>query len=471
LSEESSEANAFVESLRESVDVPSAERAARDEVNPPMIRHWCDVMTDHNPIYTNPEVAAKSIHGGIVAPPSMLDTWLMSGLAPRLEEESEVGEAAGAVSVMSKLDAAGFSSVVATNSSHEYGRYLRPGDRLRARQSLASVSGEKKTALGVGHFLTSETEFVDQDDACVGRMQFTILKYKPGTGSVSASDDAGAGLMPRPRPAISRDTRFFWDGIDRGELRIQKCNACSVLHHPPMVRCRDCGAYDMGWAVSKGRGHVYSFAEVHYPQDPSFEYPVLAVLVELEEGTRMLSNLVGVNADEVEIGMPVELAIEATDPELNLPLFRPARPARRETTLCFEDVKPGDGLAPCPNSVTPTLIVGGAMASRDFQDVHHDVELAKKRGSPNIFMNIMTSGGLTSRYITDWAGPEALFRNMKIRLGAPNYPGDTLTFRGEVKSAESRDGKGVVEVGVRGSNRLGDHVSGSVELELPRRSS
>jgi acyl dehydratase len=120
-------------------------------------------------------------------------------------------------------------------------------------------------------------------------------------------------------------------------------------------------------------------------------------------------------------------------------------------------------------AITPTLIVGGAMASRDFQDVHHDVELAKKRGSPDIFMNIMTSGGLTSRFVTDWAGPEVILRNMRIRLGAPNYPGDLMTFTGLVNSSETRDGKGIIEIGVRGANRFGDHVSGTLELELPRR--
>jgi acyl dehydratase len=214
---------------------------------------------------------------------------------------------------------------------------------------------------------------------------------------------------------------------------------------------------------------VYSFVEIHHPQYPIFDYPLIAVLVELEEGTRILSNLVGIDADEVEVGMPVELVIQATDPELNLPLFRRARPPRRETTLNFEDVKIGDALPPCPVAITPTLIVGGAMASRDFQDVHHDVELAKKRGSPDIFMNIMTSGGLTSRFVTDWAGPEVILRNMKIRLGAPNYPGDLMTFTGLVNSSEMRDGKGIIEVGVRGANRFGDHVSGTLELELPRR--
>ncbi len=468
---DNADADAFLESLREGVGIKSAIRTSPDEVNQPMIRHWCDAMTDHNPVYTRPEFADKSVHGDIVAPPSMLDSWLMVGLALRPEQLSDQGKAVGMLPIITKLDTAGFTSVVATNSTHEYDRYLKLGDRLQVHQSITNVSAEKKTALGVGHFFTTRTEFMDQDGESVGRMDFTILKFKPGTGSIPMTADAGAAFAPkqRPRPEISRDTRFFWDGIDLGELRIQKCDDCDSLYHPPMVRCPKCGAYDLGYVVSKGRGTVYSFVEVHHPQFPIFDYPLLAVLIELEEGTRILSNLIGVSADDVEIGMPVELAIRATDPELNLPLFVRARPARRETTRVFEDVSVGDKLAPCPVSITPTLIVGGAMASRDFQDVHHDVELARKRGSPNIFMNIMTSGGLTSRYVSDWAGPEALLRNMKIRLGAPNYPGDTMTFSGLVNSAEVRDGKGVIEVGIRGSNQLGDHVSGTLELELPRR--
>ena len=131
------------------------------------------------------------------------------------------------------------------------------------------------------------------------------------------------------------------------------------------------------------------------------------------------------------------------------------------------DLKVGDQMAPCPVPITPTQIVAGAVASRDFQDVHHDPAKAKKRGSPSIFMNIMTTSGLTSRYITDWAGPNVIFRDLSIRLGVPNFPDDTMTFSGQVNKAEICDGKGIVEVSVRGANSIGDHVTATAELELP----
>jgi uncharacterized OB-fold protein/acyl dehydratase len=466
-----SEAAALLDRLRAIVGVFSAAHTTRDDVNQPMIRHWCEAMSDHNPVYTDPVFAAKSVHGGIVAPPTMLDTWLMLGQAPRLPQLSEAGEPVGLVPVMEGLDAAGFTGIIATNTTHEYDRYLRLGDRLRVRSVLTKVSDEKKTAIGIGHFLTAATEFVDQNGERVGRIELRVLKFKPGTGSIPTAADFADAPSPgqRPRPAISRDTKFFWDGIDAGELRIQQCTGCRALHHPPVVRCPTCGAYDLGYVVSTGRGTVYSFAEIHHPQFPMFQYPLLGVLVELEEGTRILSNLIAVEPDRVQVGMPVELAIEtvAVDPELSLPFFRPARPPRRETTLRCADVKVGDLLPPCPVPITPTLIVAGAIASQDFEGVHHDAEIARKRGSPNIFMNIMTTGGLTGRYVTDWAGPEALVRNMKIRLGIPNFPGDTMTFVGQVNAIEIRGGGGIVEVGVRGFNRLGDHVSGTLDLELP----
>ena len=110
--------------------------------------------------------------------------------------------------------------------------------------------------------------------------------------------------------------------------------------------------------------------------------------------------------------------------------------------------------------ITRTMIVATAIASRDYQDVHHDPALAVERGSRDVFMNILTTNGLVGRYITDWAGPAASLRKVAIRLGAPNYPGDTMTLTGNVIDDED----GVVSVRGRGVNGIGVHVTGTVTV-------
>ena len=133
----------------------------------------------------------------------------------------------------------------------------------------------------------------------------------------------------------------------------------------------------------------------------------------------------------------------------------------------FEDVALGDELPELVVVLTPTLIIAGAIASRDYQDVHHDVELARSRGMPGIFMNILTTNGFVGRFVTDWAGPDAAIRRIAIRLGVPNFAGDTMRITGRVASVERQDGKGVVEVEVVGHNRLGKHVNGTVTVVMP----
>jgi acyl dehydratase len=130
------------------------------------------------------------------------------------------------------------------------------------------------------------------------------------------------------------------------------------------------------------------------------------------------------------------------------------------------DVQVGDELPPLAIPLTRTRIVATAIATRDYQDVHHDPSLAVERGSKDIFMNILTTNGYVGRFVTDWAGPDATLKKVAIRLGAPNYPGDTMTLRGTVTSVD--EASGVVEVGLKGSNSIGDHVTGTVTLELPR---
>ncbi|MFD0122851.1 MULTISPECIES: MaoC family dehydratase [Streptomyces] len=128
----------------------------------------------------------------------------------------------------------------------------------------------------------------------------------------------------------------------------------------------------------------------------------------------------------------------------------------------------GDTLPPLEIPVTRTLIVSGAIASRDYQDVHHDAALAQEKGSPDIFMNILTTNGLVGRYITDHLGPRAVLRKVAIRLGAPNYPGDTMTLTGTVTSVSGTVAAGtVVEIRVVGANGIGHHVTGTVTAEVP----
>ena len=133
-------------------------------------------------------------------------------------------------------------------------------------------------------------------------------------------------------------------------------------------------------------------------------------------------------------------------------------------TLSIDAVEVGESLPELAIPITPTLIVAGAIASRDYQDVHHDRDLAQDKGSADIFMNILTTNGLVGRYISDWAGAEAIIKKVSIRLGAPNYPGDTMTLSGTVMAKEP---DGTVMVDVVGRNKLGEHVVGTVDVILP----
>ena len=137
----------------------------------------------------------------------------------------------------------------------------------------------------------------------------------------------------------------------------------------------------------------------------------------------------------------------------------PANPTSKRSS----ELSVGDELPEFALNVTSAVIVAGAVASRDFMPAHHDPEYAKGQGAPDVFMNILTTNALVSRYVTDWAGPGAVIQNVSIRLGTPNTPGDTMTFRGSV--VEVDDDSATLEI--KGSNAWGDHVTGRVRLALP----
>ncbi|MHC8318695.1 MaoC family dehydratase [Pseudomonas sp. LB3P31] len=136
-----------------------------------------------------------------------------------------------------------------------------------------------------------------------------------------------------------------------------------------------------------------------------------------------------------------------------------------KNTKRFDDVRPGEALPELAVPVTVTLINGGAIATRDYFPGHHDAEAARTLGSPHVFMNILTTNGLVQRFIEQWAGPLAQFTALKIKLGAPNYPGDCMTFNGSVTGVDADTRS--VEITLSGKNSMGNHVTGTVTLVLP----
>ncbi|MCU1394364.1 MAG: hypothetical protein JWM34_2792 [Ilumatobacteraceae bacterium] len=283
-----------------------------DPVNVPMVRHWVEAMGDTNPIYVDEAAAAASVHGGLVAPPTMLQAWVMRAYGV---DRNATGPNPYA-DLTTLVESHGFTSVVASNSESTYDRYLRPGDRIAMRTVIDSVSPEKSTALGAGHFITTRQDYFDQDGERVGSMLFRILKFRP------APKVAPAAARPlRPRPATTHDIAFFFDGLLEGKLLIQRCADCGTLRHPPGPMCRNCRSLRWDTLQSAGNGTIHSFVVVHYPQVPSFDYPNQVVLVELDEGVRLVANTLDIPREQLVIGSRVRLGIERVDADLALPFF------------------------------------------------------------------------------------------------------------------------------------------------------
>jgi uncharacterized protein len=308
-------------------------------VNEPMIRHWVEAMGDTNPIYTSEEAAQSHGHDGVIAPPTMLQAWIMRGLlaSQLVDAAREAGEDPGSGandSLMHLLDVEGLTSVVATNCEQRYGRPLVIGDRLLVSSVIEAVSDPKRTGLGTGRFITTRLDFTAVPDAEVPEnlsaeevealaaggeqvavMRFRILKYLPPAKV--------AARPPRPRPALTQDNAFWFEGTRAHELLIQHCTSCGTLRHPPLPACGTCRSFKWDTVKASGSGTLYSFVVVHYPQVPSFDYPLAIGLVELEEGTRVVANIEGIERDDLQIGMALEATFVDYDDELSLPVFGP----------------------------------------------------------------------------------------------------------------------------------------------------
>jgi hypothetical protein len=312
------QAISLAERLQEFVGKPyGGPTVARDPVNLPMIRHLTDALGDRNPVYTDEKFAERSVHGGIVAPATALQIWTMQGLAGRAAEPDPDNPQRR---LMSMVDAEGYVGVVATNCEQTYHRYLKPGDLLTVASEVESITGPKLTGLGEGFFITTLQTYRDQNDEVVGEMRFRILKFRPA--NVTRDGEVVSEDSPK-RPPAPMDAAFFWEGVEQDELRIQRCTACGRLRHPPRPMCPFCRSLERDYLVASGRGEVYSFVVHHRPEVPEREHPFAVVLVELEEGTRIVGNVVGCPPASVSVGMPVEVTFEADDKGRKLAQWRP----------------------------------------------------------------------------------------------------------------------------------------------------
>lgn len=297
---------------------------ARDPVNEPMMHHWLDAIGDKNPIYVDEAAARAAGHPGIVAPPAMIQVWTMMGLGRSRSADDPLSM------IMKLFDDAGYVGVVATNCEQTYHRYVHPGERVTMRAEITDVVGPKQTGLGESYFINQKITWTAGDEE-VAEMLWRVMKFLPKDKQGSADPVAvPEDLDPDKlmRPAASRDSKFFWDGVDAHELRIQK-RADGTLQHPPVPAVWQDKAEPTDYIVASGEGTVFSFVVHHAPKVPGRTLPFVIALVELQEGVRMLGELRDVDPASVEVGMRVratyiDIPESATGPAWTLYAWEPA---------------------------------------------------------------------------------------------------------------------------------------------------
>jgi uncharacterized OB-fold protein len=289
----------------------TAPRGGRDPVNQPMINNWVEAIGDDNPRYLAGE-----------APPAMAQVWTMGGLHPKRDPNDPLH------AMMTMLTDEGFTGVLGTNCEQTYDRYLRVGEEVTVTTRLESVVGPKATGVGEGYFVTTRNIWRVGEEQ-VASMLFRVLKFVPKQRASVVEEVAQQPSRNHPaadvlRPQVNRDTAFFWEGARAGELRIQQCNACGALRHPPGPSCPECHALDRSYVVASGRGTVFSYVVHRHPPVLGRELPIVLALVDLEEGTRLLAEVVDCDPEKIEVGMPVQVGFQRIDDDLTLPVWRPA---------------------------------------------------------------------------------------------------------------------------------------------------
>lgn len=275
---------------------------------------WCTAMGDDNPLYLGDDK--------VVAPPTMMQMWTMRDARGNYPEGS-TGD--NPYEILSIMEAHGYAGVMAVSYDQTFHRYLEEGDQVHHYSTIVHVTEEKSTAVGKGFFVTELAQYMDQNDECFADAKITYFQYQAPKRPASQKASSGPMKINRVAPIENYDNEHYWEGLRQGKLLIQRCTSCNTLRHPPQPMCESCQSIEWDTVESKGKGKVYTYTVMHYPEIPPFDYPNAIVLVDLNEGVRLVSQLEGCKPDEITIGMPVEMEIKEVQEGMSLPIFRPAQ--------------------------------------------------------------------------------------------------------------------------------------------------
>lgn len=294
---------------------------AKDEVSRAMIRHWAEIMGDTNPAYFDEAWASASSRGRTIAPPAMMYVWNQEGYAVTTQRAPDTLS-----ELVQMFTDHGFTGVLGTNVKQEYFKEVGIGDHVTMAMAIDSVSERKATARGVGYFIETLATFSDQHGDKIGTQRFRVFKFIPPEGAGGAEAEASTELEVPTRIGSPRghDNKWWWDACDDGAVLIQRCTECQTLRHPPRPMCGECQSMNWDSIESTLAGEVLSYTQIHHPRIPGYQYPLVCAVIKLNEGTNLVSNIVGCTPEQVSIGMKVRGRVEQVDEQTMLPQFYPA---------------------------------------------------------------------------------------------------------------------------------------------------
>ena len=292
---------------------------AKDPVNQAMIRHWTEVMGDTNPAYGNSEWAKSSKRGKSIAPPAMLYVWNQEGFAVTQGRPSDPQ-----TDMVELFNEYGFTGVLGTNVKQEYFKETSPGDTVYVEMVIDTISERKATARGTGYFFETLATFTNQDGEKIGNQRFRVLKFIPQEQPAATASEDKLQVPTRIASPRGHDNGWWWDACDEGKVMIQRCKSCQTLRHPPRPMCGECQSMEWDSIESALDGEVLSYTALRHPKIPGYPTDPICAVIKLGEGTNIVSNIVGCEYEDVQIGMKVKGVVEQVDEKTTLPQFYPA---------------------------------------------------------------------------------------------------------------------------------------------------